>query len=169
VTQGVSMADKEINKKLNILHFKLQDIQFCVDLNVVDKVLLLAFIEKIPNSPNYLVGLMNFSGNSVPVIDLSLRLGLNRDTIYTLDTPIILCTKGSHRVGIVVDEILGIQQIEKDLVQMNEDFRDENTHILGVVKRNDDLILILNSETILDIHLTMKKNIKTKLTQMADN
>lgn len=159
--------NKDVERNINILHFILQDIHLCINLNVVKKIFPLTFIERIPYSPSYLVGVMNFSGKSVPVIDLALRLGLKRKHFYSLDTPIILCTHLSHQIGMIVDEIIGLAQVKQDQLQMHEDFQTDKSPILGVIHSNDDLILMLNMDAILKINLrTEKSATKLKLTPL---
>lgn len=166
------MENVELEKKCHILHFLLEDVRLCVDLNFVDKILPLIFIEKVPKSPGYLVGIMNIAGISVPVIDLALRVGLQRKNPYSLDNQIILCSEGSHQAGIVVDKIIGLEQIEKNSLQMNKDFQEKSSPILGVFKLYDDLIFQLNMTMVLDIQLTSEKNkpiLPNELTDIADS
>lgn len=166
------MEDSEINRNLHILHFMLQDISVCIDLNIVNKILPLIFIEKIPKSPNYVVGIMNIAGKSVFVIDLALRLGLERKNTYSLDIPIILCTQGSHLIGIIVDKIIGIEKVEQNILQMGEDFQSEKSPVKGVIKIKDNLILALNMSIILEINMTLDKdktNIAKQLINMTDH
>ncbi len=159
--------NKDVEKNINILHFILQGIHLCIHLSVVEKIFPLTFIEKIPYSPNYLVGVMNFSGKSIPVIDLALRLSLERKHFYSLDTPIILCDHQSHQTGVIVDEIIGLAQVKQDQLQMHEDFQGDKSSILGVIRSNDDLILMLNMDAVLKINLRSEKNSnKLKLTPL---
>ncbi len=149
------MERHEMDKSLYILHFMLQGIQLCLNLNVVKKIVPLVFIEKIPKSQNYVVGVMNVSGKSVPVIDLASRLDLNRKNIYSLDTPIILCQQGIYETGMVVDKIMGIELIDHDLLQTNHNFLDKHSPVLGVIHINKDLVLMLDASKILDDHIAI--------------
>jgi len=153
------MEQHEINKKIYILHFMLQGIQLCLDLNIVKKVIPLVFIEKIPKSENYVVGVMNIGGKGVPVIDLALRLELNRINIYSLDTPIILCQQGMYETGIVVDKILGIELIENDLLQTNQNFLDKHSAVSGVIHINDELVLMLDAKMVLDKDVSINNSV----------
>lgn len=152
------MEKHEIKNKRHILHFMLQEIQLCLDLHVVKKVMPLTFIEKVPRSLSYVVGVMNLAGKSVSVIDLALRLDLNRKNKYSLDTPIIVCQQGDTETGIVVDKILGIESIEYSLLQKNQNFLDEQSPVLGVMHLNGNLVLMLDAGKILDKNVTINNS-----------
>ena len=150
--------------KKDILYFIVQDVRLCIDLNFVEKVLPLSFIDRIPNSTNYVVGIMNVAGQSTPVIDLALRIGLQRNKEYSIDATIILCNNVTQRMGLVVDTILGIEQVEQNVLQMNESFIAKKSYISGVIKLKDELLLQLDMAVILDVKLTLENE---KLTNKA--
>ena len=160
------MKQHEIIKHIYILHFMLQGIQCCLDLNVVQKVIPLTFIEKIPNSANYLVGIMNLSGISVPVLDLALRINLQHEKKYTLDTPIVICHDGISDTGLVVDKIMGIELINEAALQRHGNLSDMNSPVLGVIEINHKLVLMLDVKTILDMSKSIDNStLVHKLTQ----
>ena len=109
------MRESLIKNKLQVLHFVIQNMRLCVELQYVDKILPLVWLEAIPGSPLYFVGMINYAGKSVPVIDLAIRLGLNRSQSYSLDTPIILCSAGIHQTGMIVDKIISLTWADTDL------------------------------------------------------
>ena len=57
-----------------ILPIRLQKNQYAIDLISVECVLPLTTLQPIANSADYLMGLMDYRGKSIPVIDLSLWL-----------------------------------------------------------------------------------------------
>lgn len=144
--------------QIHILHFMLQDIQLGLDLSVVKKIIPLALIEKVPKSLPYMVGVMNLAGKSVPIMDLALRLELNRKDIYSLDVPIILCQQGMSEIGLVVDKIMGIEVVDKNLLQENLDFLDKYSPVYGVIHLNNVLILMLDAIKILDKNISINNN-----------
>lgn len=148
-----------VTQRIHILYFMLQGVHLCLDLKVVKKVIPLTLIEKVPYGSTYLVGIMNLAGNSVPIIDLALRLGLNRKNPYSLDTPIILCQQDLYQTGIVVDKIVGIEEIEESTLQGSERFLGNPSPIIGSIELNDNLILMLNISTIIDINTPIKNDI----------
>lgn len=158
------MEQLAIKNQIHILHFMLQDIQVALDLSAVKKIIPLAFIEKVPKSLPYMVGIMNLAGKSVPIMDLALRLDLNRKDKYSLDVPIILCQQGMSEIGLVVDKIMGIEVIDKNLLQKNSDFLDKYSPVYAVIHLNNVLILMLDPVKILDKNVAINNSIINKST-----
>ena len=84
--------------------FALGSEVFAVPVAVVREILDHEEAFRIPNGPDYLVGLRDVRGQGVPVIDLRLKLGLSR----TVPTP--------HTRVLVVDITLGERQLTLGLV-----------------------------------------------------
>lgn len=104
-------------KTSTVLSCLVNNTHICIDLGFVRKNLPLPQLEHLPNSPPYLIGLMNYRGKSVPVVDMGRRLGLERHSPYTLDTPVLLCGDGQHHIGFVVDKIYGLFEIGPKNIQ----------------------------------------------------
>jgi len=139
------------NKK-QLLQFIVRKTYMCIPLEFVKKTLPLPKVEIIPNAPFYLVGLMNLAGKSVPIIDLATRLGLSRHgEKYTIFNPVMLCQSKTTEIGLVVDEVLGLCEIDEDALQMHEEFNDINSPFLASVLVKNKISLLLNVERILAI------------------
>jgi len=147
-----------LNEKLKVLHFILRDIQLCVDLQYVEKVFLLPMLEAVPGSPIYFAGLMNYQGESVPMIDLALRIGLTRDLPYSLDTPFLLCSTTAARVGLIVDKIIGLTEIDKGLLQMHDKFVSNHSPFSGAIAQAAGISLLIDVSQILKFSLTDEQN-----------
>lgn len=151
------MNELPTHTNMTVLHFLLQNVHACIELNFIKRVLPLPFIETIPGSPAYLVGIMNLAGHSIPVIDLCLRLGMQRQRPYTLNIPILLCFDGLKQVGVVVDEIMGLVDVEKSTLQMRDDFEKHNSPFLAIISVHNTLSLLLNIKRLINISLTMEE------------
>ena len=141
---------------MKLLSFLLSDVQMCIDLQYVEKVLSLPLLEAVPNSPVYLLGIMNLEGESIPVIDLALRLGMEREELYSITIPIILCRNDTQRVGLIVDEIMGLADVDEELLQLHDNFKQAGSHFLATVTQKQQVSLLLNAKYALSIHLTQQ-------------
>ena len=110
------MDNASNQEKLQALQFSVQQNNCCLELKHVEKVVLLPALQMIPGSPNFVAGLMNVHGISVIVIDLALRLGLNRTHHYSLDMPVLLCREGENLFGMIVDHITGLKEISLEIL-----------------------------------------------------
>jgi purine-binding chemotaxis protein CheW len=129
--------------------FALGSEVFAVPVAVVREILDHEDAFRIPNGPDYLVGLRDVRGQGVPVIDLRLKLGLSR----TVPTP--------HTRVLVVDIVLGDRQLTLGLVadrvfevvafrgEQMEAAPDIGVHwnsdyIDGVVRRDQGFVVVID-------------------------
>lgn len=148
------MNSETQTETIQLLHFKIQETYACLNLKIVKKILPLLALEKIPESPDYLVGLLNFAGESVPVIDLAWRLNLMNHARYNLDTPIILCDNGTNVAGLIVDNIVGITSVSKQKLQKKKEFQESSSPFLAAVEIDSNLALLINPDIILNVTFT---------------
>jgi purine-binding chemotaxis protein CheW len=144
--------------KFQVMHFLAQHVHLCFDIHYIVKVTSLVETKPVPGSPSYLAGLINYSGKSIPVIDLALRLGLKRTESYTTETPIIICNDDNHEVGLIVDEILGLAIVDTSSLQMKNNFADPESFFKAVAPIDSKLALVLNMQQVLSIQLIPGNN-----------
>jgi len=104
---------------------------------------------QVPNTPDYMKGLINLRGRVFRVMDLRIKLGLE-ETEYTEKTCIIIVEieKKNLTFGLIVDyvsEILSvtgreIRKVPSFGIQMNTDF------ISGIIETKEKIIMLLDIE-----------------------
>jgi purine-binding chemotaxis protein CheW len=67
-------------------------------------------ITPVPGAPPEVLGVRNFHGQVIPVIDMASRLGLDRDAEAPL---IVVAQEGEHQAGLAVDEVLEVGEMPK--------------------------------------------------------
>lgn len=125
-------------------------------LHQVDTVMHLVMLEPIPDAPSYVAGLMNMGGNNIPVIDLILRLGMERKKNYSVYTPLLLCSNETNKVGIIVDDVIGISDVNESSLQMQNKFDKLNSPFIASVTNNLGTALLLNLTTIINFRLSVE-------------
>lgn len=143
-------ANRSVASQL-VLHFRVANMQLCVPLDYVSKVLPLMSLQPVPGAPPYLRGLMNLHGASIPVMDLAARLGYKTTQNYTLDTPILLCSSGAHQAGLIISEVQDVRSINNSERQMTDLLSEENLPFLAVFNLQYGLSLMLDIERVLKI------------------
>jgi len=126
---------------------------FCLPLEEVERLLLLMEIQPIPQAPDYFVGLMNLSGEAVPVIDLALRIGIKHHDNYSLDTPLILVQMGQHKTALIIDKIEGVKRIYTDQLRGEKLFNGGKPPIKATISTDKKTSLLLDTQRIIDIDL----------------
>jgi purine-binding chemotaxis protein CheW len=137
------------SEELEVLYSMVNNLHVGFDLDHIEKVLPLVSLETVPGSPGYVVGLMNYSGKSIFVVDLALRLGFSRHKRYSLDTPIILCKNNIDQTAIVVDKVIGLSVVKKELLQVKDKYKENKSPIDAVVEINSRLVFMINIPEIL--------------------
>lgn len=133
----------------SFLTFRMMDEIFAIDVVKVLEILELSKITKVPRSPEFLVGIINLRGNVLPVIDARVKFGMPRKE-STVESCIIVMTievDGENvTLGALVDSVSEVLEIQTDAIQKSPSIgaRYNSDFIEGLVKINDDFIMILN-------------------------
>ncbi|MDD4928413.1 MAG: chemotaxis protein CheW [Gallionella sp.] len=109
--------DEVLSGNCQVLVLKMGGMLACIELGYVERTISLVALHVMPGSAPHVAGIMNYAGSSVPVIDLAIRLGLP-SLPYTLDTPIVVCMHGLKRMGVIVQDIKGIQMLQESDLQL---------------------------------------------------
>lgn len=128
--------------------------RFCLRLNDVERLLPLMQVQPVPDAPTWLVGVMNLTGEAVPVVDLARRLGLSECPPYSIDHPVLLARAGGRQVGLVVEDVQGVKRVPRENLRGEALFRDGLPPVLGAVAMPDGAALLLDSLRILDLDLS---------------
>lgn len=137
------------------LTFTLDDEFFAIDINSVREIQDVTDITRIPESQQYMRGVVNLRGSAVPVLDIKLKFGMKR-TEHTINTRIIIMSlirnDSEQPVGVLADSVKEVQEIEdKDIeAPPRMGTRIHVDYILGVAKKNDRFILLLDLLKLLD-------------------
>lgn len=129
--------------------FSLGEEVFAVPVDVVREILDHEDAFKIPNGPDYLLGLRDVRGQGVPVIDLRLRLGMSK-TVKTQNTRILVLDIpiGDRllALGLVADKVFEVTPFSRDAIETAPDIgvRWNSAYIDGVVRREGDFVVIIN-------------------------
>jgi purine-binding chemotaxis protein CheW len=126
---------------LDLLHFDANGSGFYIDLRYVVRVIPLTLLTPVPNTPNFFAGVLSLSNQSIPVIDLLLRLGLDSSP-YLLTHEIIICEQADKQVGLIVSGVNQVDSITDSNLQNQQLFAQDALFIGYVNQKNQDALLI---------------------------
>ena len=147
------MSEAAVETTQQYLTFGLGDETFAVDVAKAREVLDGINITKVPQTPEYMLGVINLRGSVVPVIDMRLKFGMAASE-RTIDTCIIVLEVDVDGEPVVigalsdsVQEVLdiGAGQIEPPPrlgTKLNTDF------IEGMGNCNDEFVIILDIDKV---------------------
>lgn len=128
----------------------------CLSLTHVTKILPLVLLEPVPGNPVYFAGLMNFQNQCIPVIDLRLAMGLIREDEYPLNIPVLLCSYDHHQLAIIVDEVIGIGEIDEQQIEIRDEFTKYNSPFSGAITLEAGVSLLINASWVFALKLIKK-------------
>ncbi len=125
-----------------------------ITIDHVREIRFLDSITKIPNSPNFILGVMNLRGTILPIVDLKEKLGFSHSHKISSKDKILVIEIGSTLIGILIDKIRHIIKIPFENIQNSLSGGLENvSHIMGIAKNDDSLIVLLDIEKLLSGHM----------------
>lgn len=131
------------------LTFILGSEEFGIDILQVQEIKGWGEVTKIPNLPDYLLGVINLRGTIVPVMDLRKRFNLS-SAEYNATTVIIVARvvdeDHERTVGMVVDAVSEVYDMAEQTVQPPPDFGSsiEADFIHGLANVDDKLIIMMD-------------------------
>ena len=141
---------KDQEELLQLVSFKIGEEEFGVDILSVQEINRMLQITKVPNTPDFIEGVINLRGRIIPVIDLRIKLGMERKD-HGKNTRIVVVEIKGQTIGFIVDEVSEVLRIPKNITEappemvggVNSDF------ITSIGKLDDRLLILLDLEKIL--------------------
>ena len=151
IAQAVkAMADREGK----YLTFTLAGEEYGIGILKIKEIIGMMAITSVPQTPEFIKGVINLRGKVIPVMDLRLRFGMP-PMDYTERTCIIVVEinggAGTVQVGVVVDAVSEVLNIKADDIEATPSFgtRLNTDFILGMAKMNGGIKILLDINRVL--------------------
>ena len=130
--------------------FRLGDDLFAADVQAVERVLRYATPTAIPDTPDYIEGVMDYLNRVVPVVNLRRRLEMSV-TEPGKDTRTLVANVSGEWIGLVVDSVVEVSPfVPADVTPPPKLFRGlAGEYLKGIVRQNNRLIIYLDVEHLL--------------------
>ena len=115
------------------LSFKLGAEEYGIDILRVQEIRGYEAPTRIANSAEFIKGVVNLRGVIVPIVDMRIRFGLH-DVQYSGTTVTIVLNIGGRTVGMVVDSVSDVIELEPGQVKAAPEFNGavDSTYITGL-------------------------------------
>ncbi|CCO07000.1 chemotaxis protein CheW [Desulfotomaculum varum] len=137
-----------VGQEEQLVVFQLNDQQYALPIHETQEIIRMAEVTRLPNTSYYIEGIINLRGTILPVISLNRRLGLP-ETEQNEDTRIIVVENKGNKVGMIVDSVLEVGRYTENEVEPPNMIGDNVDFLKGVVKKGDQLWLLINLDTVL--------------------
>ncbi len=136
------------------LTFILEGEEYGVDILRVQEIKGWDRVTPIPNTPDYIRGVINLRGTIVPIIDLRLRFDMPAVEYGPMTVVIVLRVVGEDReriMGIVVDAVSDVHNIGVDILRPAPDFGGALSidFVKGLASIDEKMVIVLDIDHLL--------------------
>jgi purine-binding chemotaxis protein CheW len=136
------------NEIIQLVSFELDGEDYGIDVLTVREIIRMPSITKMPNTPDYVDGIINLRGTVVPIISLRKRFGLCERT-EDRQSRILVMEVGDSLTGFIVDAVAEVIRISSAEIQPPPGIVHSNAAqdcITGVVNHGKRLLVVLDLE-----------------------
>ncbi|MCA1990605.1 MAG: chemotaxis protein CheW [Coleofasciculus sp. S288] len=133
------------------LVFGLNNCLYGIRKDFIEEIFELPELTLIPQAPRNIVGVVNVRGNSLPIMDLNVRLD-HQSSDYRLTDNVVVLKWKDLRAGIIVNEvhefkIIAPEEIKTELFHPQKSSIDTQKRIIyGIVRDLEDILILSNPE-----------------------
>jgi len=143
-----------LSKEGKFLTFTLADEEYGIGILKIKEIIGMMPITSVPQTPDFVKGVINLRGKVIPVVDLRRRFGM-KAIDYTERTCIIVVEiqgeTGMVMIGIVVDSVSEVLNIKREDIEETPTFgtRLNTDYILGMAKIEGGVKILLDIDRVL--------------------
>ncbi|AOP33647.1 chemotaxis protein CheW [Leptospira tipperaryensis] len=130
--------------------FSLGDEEYAIPISLVDEIIKIDNLIRIPKAKAYFAGIMDIRGKVVKMVDLAVKLTVPREGDLSYDRAIVVKV-GGHSVGIIVDKVSNVVLFPPESINPPPPSVKgiSGRYITGIGKKDDRFIIIIDVEKIL--------------------
>ena len=132
------------------LSFIVDDEQYAVEIGFIKEIIGVFPITIVPMTENYIKGIINLRGDIVPVIDVRLRF-MKQEIPYNQKTCIVVVLYQDYILGLIVDEIVGVNTIEDNMISSppSSKLSYANQFVKNIGRADNEIKLLLDLEKVI--------------------
>lgn len=133
-----------------VVTFALGDDLFAADVTEVERVLAYRPLATLPNLPDWVAGMAEYGGRSLPVLDLRARFSMPAAPTEVARRVLVL-DAGGVRVGLIVDRVVDVVAVPPESWDVAPPlFRGlSGEYLHGVLRRDGRLVMVLDAARLL--------------------
>lgn len=149
IGQGENSHDQD-----QYLTFFMNNEEYGIDILSIQEIRGFDATTCIPNSPDFIQGVMNLRGTIVPIVDLRSRFGIERIPYSDITVVIVVKVKldeGEKTIGMVVDSVSDVYAVNHNESTRAPDVgeADNRDFLKGLVNVGEKMVVLLDLKKIL--------------------
>jgi purine-binding chemotaxis protein CheW len=141
-------ADATHDELIQLVSFNLDQEEYGVDVLKVREIIRMPIVTRVPNTPNYVEGVINLRGKVVPIISMRKKFGLI-ESENDKQTRIMVMDMDGELMGFIVDAVSEVIRISGSEIQPSPAMVAggiDQECIAGVINQAERLLVLLNLE-----------------------
>jgi len=139
---------------LKYLRFRVADEEYGVSLLEIREIIKPRDITEVPGMPDFVAGVLSLRGIIIPVFNLRLRLGLERNEAPGCER-IVIVRRQEGLFGLLVDEVYQVINLSAASIEGAPAVLEgiDREFVSGIGRHGKRMLILLDLEKVLDISL----------------
>jgi purine-binding chemotaxis protein CheW len=138
-------------QEIELLSFRLGGEEYALPVADVREVLKVVELTSVPNTPDYIPGIMSHRGTMLPILDLCRRFGL-APGVNDAKSRIVIVSVSDEEVGLLVDRVTGVFRISPgEIKPAPENIERGEEFLRGIARKNDRLYILLDLKKVVGL------------------
>jgi len=148
--EAVAERTEKSSLEGKFLTFVLSSEEYGIEILKVREIIGLMDITSVPQTPDYMKGVINLRGKVIPVIDLRMKFSMPEEE-HTQETCVIVVEVNSTSIGIIVDSVSEVSDIAGEEIENAPKFGQDidTSFIMGLGKVKDKIVILLDIDSVL--------------------
>ncbi|MEJ5292629.1 MAG: chemotaxis protein CheW [Candidatus Methanosuratincola sp.] len=136
--------------EVQAITFQLGKETYGIDVHQIKEIIKVRDYVRVPNSPEYVEGVINLRGLITPIVNLRTIFGME-DKDFDENSRIIMVELDSDVIGLIVDSVVGVITVPSNEIIKSPSLtnNESNTFISGIIRTESQLIILINVITLL--------------------
>lgn len=148
-TASLHASHQDHGDLLQLVSFHIGGEEFGLDILRVQEIIRIQALTRVPNSPEFVDGVINLRGKVIPVIALRKRFGLE-ELAHDKQTRIVVIEVKGTVLGFIVDSVSEVLRIPVDTVEPPPRLgKVEREYVSGVGKLDNRLLILLDVDRLM--------------------
>lgn len=136
------------------LSFKIGGEHFAIYAERVVTILKMQHISSVPNSPDFVKGLINLRGNVLTVLDAGLQLDIKNQKLHPTSCIIVVeidIDNEPEQAGFIVDEVMDVEDLTDDFKTSppGKGSKFQSEYVTARIQNKDQYIMLLDIDLLL--------------------
>lgn len=134
---------------IQLVTFRIGDGEYAVDIGKVQEINRYHDVTRMPNTPDYIEGIINLRGKVMPVINLAKVLGLDGPQLK--DAKIMIADIRGRVIGLIVDNVSEVLRISSSILEPPPALSNGKSGAIvrAIAKLEDRLLMLLDLDMLL--------------------